>query len=72
MKWGNFFGTAMIIAAILLLQWPRIKKASMKDKTVFLILLLFGWGLSLLDLPNIEGPMTLMRFHFKPFAPLMG
>jgi hypothetical protein len=70
-KWGQFFGTTLIIVLILLVLWPRMKKITIKDKTIFFLFLIFGWGLSILDLPNIEGPMTWMRFFFKPFAAFM-
>ncbi|MBB6444300.1 hypothetical protein [Bacillus benzoevorans] len=71
MKWGTFFGTALLVAFILLVLWPILKQKPLKDKIAFMMILLFGWGLSLFDLPNIAGPMTWMRFFFKPFAPLM-
>jgi len=67
-RWGQFFGTTLIVILILLVLSPRLKKIKMKDKTIFFIFLLFGWGLSILDLPDIAGPMTWMRFFFKPFA----
>jgi len=71
MKWGQFFGTTLIIILILLVLWPKMKEIPLKDKTVFFLFLLFGWGLSILNLPNITGPMKWMRFFFKPFAQLM-
>lgn len=71
MKWGPFVGTALFAALLLLVLWPRLKKNSLKERTVFFIFLFFGWGLSLFDLPNIAGPMTWIRFLFKPFAPLL-
>jgi hypothetical protein len=70
-RWGAFFGTTLIISIIIFIQWPRIKKYSKKEKSIFFFLLFIGWGLSMFDLPNIAGPMTWMKALFKPFAPLM-
>lgn len=71
MRWGAFFTTTLIITILIFIQWTRIKKYSKKEKLVFFILLFIGWGLSMFDLQNIAGPVTVISALFKPFAPLM-
>lgn len=71
MRWGVFFGTAIIIAVISLLQWPKMKQHPKKDKWVFIMLLLVVWGLSLFDLPQMAGPLTLIQALFKPVGQFM-
>jgi len=70
-RWGAFFGTTLIITILIFMQWPRIKKYSKKEKSVFFILLLISWGLSLFDLPHIAGPVTWLKVLFKPIASIM-
>lgn len=72
MRWGIFFSVTFIIACLLLLLWPSLKQLPIKDKTIFFLLLFLGWGLSIFDLQNIAGPMSWMRFIFKPFVSLLG
>ena len=71
MRWEAFFGTTLMIIILLSIQWPKIKKYAKKDKWAFFILLLIGWGLSMLDLPNIAGPITWLEILFKPLGKFM-
>lgn len=68
MKWGAFLIVVAISIVILLFQWPKIKQAPKKDKWAFGILLVIGWGLSMLDLPHISGPVTWKAVIFRPFS----
>ena len=47
------------------------KKVRKKDKWAFFILLLIGWGLSMLDLPHITGPITWLEILFRPLGKFM-
>ena len=51
-RWGAFFATTVIVALIILYQWPRMKQNPKKDKLAFITLLLIGWVLSMFDLPT--------------------
>ncbi|MDQ0194278.1 hypothetical protein J2T20_002646 [Paenibacillus wynnii] len=55
------------ILLILWLDWPQIRAKSKRDKVAFITLLLIGWLLSLLDLPNTPGPVLVLKTIFKPF-----
>jgi hypothetical protein len=70
-RWGTFFGTTLMIVILLSIQWSKIKKYEKKDKWAFFILLLIGWGLSMLDLPHITGPITWLEIPFRPLGKFM-
>jgi hypothetical protein len=70
-RWGAFLGTTIIIAVIILFQWPKMKQHPKKDKMAFFMLLLFAWVLSMFDLPNMAGPVTLIEALFKPVGQFM-
>lgn len=67
------FFSCVTIAVLLILwfDWPRMKAKPPKDKAAFVTLLLIGWLLSMLDLPNTPGPTTLLEAVFKPFRGLV-
>lgn len=67
MKWGIFSVTFVVILLIIFWGWPRIKDYPKKDRIAFMTLLCIGGILSLFDLPNIPGPVTLLETFFKPF-----
>jgi hypothetical protein len=61
----------VIIAIIILFEWPKMKQYPKKDKQVFIMLLFIGLSLCLFDLPYISGPITWLETLFKPFADIM-
>ncbi|OCA85153.1 hypothetical protein [Pseudobacillus wudalianchiensis] len=71
MKWTTFFMVALIVAGIFLFQWPKMKQAPRKDKWVFSLLLLTGWGISLFDIQHISGPIQLKAIIFGPLGQFM-
>jgi hypothetical protein len=71
MRWGAFFSTTVIVALIILFQWPSMKQNPKKDKLAFFTLLLIGWGLSMFDLPHIGGPTSWVEALFRPFGQFM-
>ncbi|WP_127532568.1 hypothetical protein [Paenibacillus kobensis] len=66
-----FITITLAVIAIWWLDWPKIKKKTGKEKTLFIMLLLLGWVLSMLNLPDTPGPTTLLQFVFKPLEPLV-
>lgn len=72
MEWGVFFVTGLCILVIVLLQWRMIKQSPQKDKIVFGLLLATGWILSLFDLREIAGPVTVLKAIFLPIAEWVG
>ncbi|HTG70739.1 MAG TPA: hypothetical protein VL921_15885 [Candidatus Udaeobacter sp.] len=71
MKLALFTGVTFAALLILWCDWPRMKEKPTKDKAAFVSLLLIGWLLSMLDLPNTPGPITLLEAIFKPFRGLV-
>lgn len=72
MQWGQFFGAALVIAVIVILQWPRIKDNPIKDKGAFIVILVIGLVLSMFDLERMKGPITLFEAIFSPIGRYMG
>jgi hypothetical protein len=70
-RWGAFIGTTIIIAVIILFQWPKMKQYPKKDKMAFLMLLVFVWVLSMFDLPKMAGPVTWIEALFRPVGQFM-
>ena len=66
MRWGAFLITTVIIASIILFEWPKVKQKPKKDKSVFIVLLFIGWILSAFDLPHTPGPVTGLETLFEP------
>jgi hypothetical protein len=67
-RWGAFLGTAAVSVVLILFQWAILKKLPKKDMLAFYILLIMGLGLSIFDLPNMPGPLTIIEAIFKPFG----
>ncbi len=72
MMWGQFFSVAVVVAVIVILQWPGIKDNPTRDKGAFMTLLLIGLILSLFNLEYIKGPPHLERAIFHPISRLIG
>ncbi|MBY0120973.1 hypothetical protein [Bacillus sp. S/N-304-OC-R1] len=68
MNWGIFFATACIIGMIVLYEWPKLKNYPKKDKTAFIVLIIFSLCLSLFNLPYIEGPIRWIQYVLQPFV----
>lgn len=71
MRWGIFLGTTVIVALIILYEWPRIKQNPKKDKVAFVMLLFIGWGLSMFNLAHMTGPTIWVEAFFEPFGRFM-
>ncbi|KKB36825.1 hypothetical protein QY96_03398 [Bacillus thermotolerans] len=68
MNWMSFFLTTVIIITILFFEWPKTRKKSKKDKSVFIVLLAAGWVLSIFELPQISGPIDWLETLFRPLG----
>lgn len=71
MNIGLFAGTTVAAAVIARLEWNNVKMMSAKDKAVFFALLLSGWVMTGLDLPQLPGLHTFSEIVFRPFRPLL-
>ncbi|MGE8080277.1 hypothetical protein [Peribacillus loiseleuriae] len=72
MRWGPFFGISVIIAMIILFEWPKMKGNPKKDKLTFIILLFIGLVLSMFNLTEMIGPTAWIETIFSPFGKFMG
>ncbi|MBD8004386.1 hypothetical protein [Bacillus norwichensis] len=72
MEWKQFFSTAAVAAVIVILQWPRMKDSSKRDKGTFIVLILLGLALSLFNLEYLKGPADLEQAIFRPISRLVG
>ncbi|MGW9528352.1 hypothetical protein ACWHAM_11445 [Paenibacillus terrae] len=70
-RWFFFCCVTISVLLIIRLEWPKLKVKPIRDKAVFVSLLLLVWILSMLDLPNTPGPTTVLMFIFKPFRGLV-
>ncbi|MEJ9232945.1 hypothetical protein LAV79_26760 [Peribacillus butanolivorans] len=63
--------TTVIVALIILYEWPKMKQNSKKDKMAFLSLLLMGLVLSMFNIQQMSGPTSWIETFFKPFGEFM-
>lgn len=68
MKWGAFISITAVVTLIILYEWARLKQAPKKDKIAFFLLLFIVWVLSMFNLQQMAGPVTLVEAIFKPFS----
>lgn len=59
------------IWSIVLYDWKQLKKAPKTDKITVSVLLVLSLILSFLNLENMPGPITLLRYLFDPLAKFM-
>lgn len=71
MRWTFFCIVTIAVSLIAWVEWPKLKEKPRRDRVVFTSLLILGWGLSMLDLPNTPGPTTVLEVIFKPLRPLL-
>ncbi|NWL89118.1 MULTISPECIES: hypothetical protein [unclassified Paenibacillus] len=71
MKWHFFLMILIMTLLVILLEWKGLKTRPIRDKVVFISLLLLVLGLSMLDLPNTPGPTTLILLIYKPLERLL-
>ena len=71
MRWGAFFCVMVIVALVILYEWPKMKQNPKKDKMAFFTLLLIGLVLSMFDLPHMGGPTAWIQTLFGPFGRFM-
>jgi len=69
---GAFFWAVTAAAALIWwFEWKKLNGKPMRDRVVFVSLLLCGWVLSMLDLPHTAGPITMFKIIFQPFRALV-
>lgn len=59
------------IWSIVLYDWKKLKKAPKTDKITVSVILILSFILSILNLENLPGPITVLRYIFNPLARLM-
>jgi CDP-diglyceride synthetase len=65
--------TIVTIAVVMIsiLEWSKLKKKPMRERVIFVLLLLLVWFLCMLDLPHTMGPTRVLAFIFKPLEGLV-
>lgn len=70
-NWTTVMIVQVFIWLIVLFEWRRLKYTSKVDKITFFTILLFSAAMSLFNLENLPGPITLLRFIFGPLGRMM-
>lgn len=73
MKWGTLFGLSILVACMVLYEWPQMGPNQKKEKAAFICLLAMGWllGMLLVYFPELPGPADLSDKIFKPFRKML-
>lgn len=73
MKWGALLGITVIVACMVLYDWPKMNPKQKKEKAAFLGLTAMAWmfGLLLVLFPNLPSPSGLLSNLFKPLGRLL-
>jgi multisubunit Na+/H+ antiporter MnhB subunit len=69
-KWGASIGITVLVAIMILYEWPKIKPNQKKEKAVFIGLTAMGWllGVLLLFFPDLPSPTKLLDTLFGPLS----
>ncbi|MGN7470575.1 hypothetical protein [Brevibacillus sp. SAFN-007a] len=68
MRWAQIVAMSAFACMLFAIEWPRLARLPRRDKAAFVILLVVGWVLSLMDLRNLPGPTTFINAIFKPLG----
>lgn len=73
MKWGAVLGITVLVACIVLYEWPSMNPKQKKEKAAFIGLTAMGWllGVLLVFFPDLPGPTQLFETIFKPLGKLL-
>ncbi|MEW9673440.1 hypothetical protein [Ammoniphilus sp. 3BR4] len=73
MKWGAVFGLSVLVACMVLFEWPKMNSNQKKEKATFIGLTAMGWllGVLLVFFPDLPSPTDLFDTIFKPFGKLL-
>lgn len=71
LDWMTVFILQVCIWSIVLYDWKQLKKAQKTDKITISVLLILSFILSFLNLENMPGPITLLRYLFDPLTRFM-
>ncbi|MBB6446565.1 hypothetical protein [Bacillus benzoevorans] len=67
MKVFQLFWITLIVAVLILFEWPQMKQNSKKEKNLFLLLFIFEWIFSivLLFYPDLPNPLEPIFPYFE-------
>lgn len=71
LDWMTIFIIQVCIWSIVLYDWKRLKKAPKTDKITVSVILMLSIILSFINLENMSGPITVLRYLFDPLAKIM-
>lgn len=73
MKWGAILWITVIVAFMVLFEWPKMNPKEKKEKAAFLGLSAMGWmlGVLLVFFPDLPNPTQLFDTIFKPLGKML-
>ncbi len=73
MKWSSFAVITLVVIAMAIYEWPRIKHCTRIERWAFAVLTAFGWVLTLLLVlyPEMPGPTQWVNAIYKPLGKIL-
>lgn len=73
MRWGAVFGITVLVACMVLFEWPTMNPKQKKEKATFIGLTAMGWllGVLLVFFPDLPGPTQLLETILKPLGKML-
>lgn len=73
MKWGAVLGITIVVALLVLYEWPTINPQRKKERIAFIGLTAIGWllGVLLVFFPDMPNPTQLFEAILKPLTRLL-
>ncbi|RCW43465.1 hypothetical protein [Paenibacillus prosopidis] len=70
MKWAAVLGITVMVAFIILYEWPKINPKQKKEKAAVIGLTVMGWllGVLLVFFPELPGPTKLFDTIVEPLG----
>jgi multisubunit Na+/H+ antiporter MnhB subunit len=70
LTWVFIVGITLVVALMILYEWPRMNPNQKKEKAVFAILVTMEWLLAILLLfyPNLPSPTQILEVVFQPLS----
>src|SRR5690606_6994411 len=66
-NWFTILAVQVFIWFIILLERKHLKKAPLVDRIIFISILILSAFLSFMNVENLPGPTTVLRFIFGPW-----
>ncbi|WP_018130589.1 hypothetical protein [Effusibacillus pohliae] len=73
MKWGSVLAATVVVAFIVLYEWPKLQPNQKRERAAFVTVTAIGWLLAVLLIffPDMPNPTDLVDAIYKPFSKLL-